>query len=73
LPPEEIRWFATSGIIVTSEPVRDRIMALTRSMSAALDRGLVLGSERQNDGQDLRSLGLNCALESTEPAAMESG
>ena len=26
---------ATSGIIVTSEPVRDRIMALTRSMSAA--------------------------------------
>ena len=33
-PPEEIRWFATSGIIVTSEPVRDRIIALTRSMSA---------------------------------------
>ena len=35
LPPEEIRWLATSGIMVTSEPVRDRIMALTRSMSAA--------------------------------------
>src|SRR5205085_2931712 len=35
LPPEEIRWFATSGIIVTSEPVRDRMVALTRSMSAA--------------------------------------
>ena len=34
LPPEEIRWLATSGIIVTSEPVRDRIIALTRSMSA---------------------------------------
>src|SRR6516162_3347391 len=34
-PPEEIRWLATSGIIVTSEPVRDRMAALTRSMSAA--------------------------------------
>src|SRR3569832_2026806 len=34
LPPDEIRWLATSGIIVTSEPVRDRIVALTRSMSA---------------------------------------
>src|SRR5215468_9548053 len=35
LPPDEIRWLATSGIMVTSEPVRDRIVALTRSMSAA--------------------------------------
>src|SRR5213080_258163 len=35
LPPEEIRWLATSGIMVTSEPVRDRIVALTRSISAA--------------------------------------
>ena len=35
LPPEEIRWLATSGIMVTSEPVRDRMVALTRSMSAA--------------------------------------
>ena len=35
LPPDEIRWLATSGIIVTSEPVRDRIVALTRSMSGA--------------------------------------
>src|SRR5437773_12421133 len=34
-PPEEIRWLATSGIMVTSEPVRDRIVALTRSISAA--------------------------------------
>src|ERR1700746_273499 len=34
-PPEEIRWLATSGIIVTSEPVRDRMAALTRAMSAA--------------------------------------
>src|SRR6185437_13603268 len=34
-PPEEIRWLATSGIMVTSEPVRDRMVALTRSMSAA--------------------------------------
>src|SRR3712207_1608635 len=35
LPPDEMRWFATSGIMVTSEPVRDRIIALTRSMSEA--------------------------------------
>src|SRR3954470_6520945 len=35
LPPEAIRWLATSGIMATSEPVRDRITALTRSMSAA--------------------------------------
>ena len=35
LPPEEIRWLATSGIMVTSEPVRDRMVALTRSISAA--------------------------------------
>src|SRR6202035_2304402 len=35
LPPEVIRCLATSGIIVTSDPVRDRIAALTRSMSAA--------------------------------------
>src|SRR3954451_24736609 len=34
-PPEEIRWLATSGIMVTSEPVRDRIVALTRSISVA--------------------------------------
>src|SRR6516225_1418038 len=33
-PPDEIRWLATSGIIVTSEPVRAMIVALTRSMSA---------------------------------------
>jgi hypothetical protein len=35
LPPDEMRWFATSGIIATSDPVRDRIMALTRSISVA--------------------------------------
>src|SRR5882757_9049254 len=35
LPPDEIRWLATSGIIVTSEPVRDRIVLLTRAMSEA--------------------------------------
>src|SRR5580704_11782831 len=34
LPPDVIRCLATSGIIVTSDPVRDRIAALTRSMSA---------------------------------------
>jgi len=35
LPPDEIRWLATSGIIETSEPVRARIVLLTRSMSLA--------------------------------------
>src|SRR5579871_2480268 len=35
LPPDEIRWLATSGIMVTSEPVRDRMVALTRAISAA--------------------------------------
>ena len=35
LPPDEIRWLATSGIIATSEPVRDRMVALTRSISGA--------------------------------------
>src|SRR6202140_4500318 len=34
LPPEEIRGLATSGIMVTSEPVRDRIVVLPRSISA---------------------------------------
>src|SRR6185437_1339423 len=34
LPPEVIRCLATSGIIVTSDPVRDRMAPLTRSMSA---------------------------------------
>src|SRR5262249_25144771 len=32
---DSIRWLAISGIIVTSDPVRDRIVALTRSMSEA--------------------------------------
>ena len=47
LPPELIRWLATSGIIVTSEPVRVRMTLLTRSMSARneveqrIDRGLI--------------------------------
>ena len=35
LPPDEIRWLATSGIMATSEPVRDRMVWLTRFMSAA--------------------------------------
>src|SRR6267378_2172871 len=35
LPPDAIRWLAISGIIVTSDPVRDRMVALTRSMSGA--------------------------------------
>src|SRR5260370_31957498 len=35
LPPDSIRCLAISGIIVTSDPVRDRMVVLTRSMSAA--------------------------------------
>jgi len=35
LPPEAMRWLATSGIIVTSDPVQLMIAALTRVMSAA--------------------------------------
>ena len=35
LPPELMRWLATSGIMVTSDPVREMIVALTRSISAA--------------------------------------
>src|SRR5579875_2779978 len=35
LPPDEMRWFATSGIMATCDPVRARMVALTRSMSAA--------------------------------------
>src|SRR6266850_7767885 len=35
LPPDAIRWLATSGIIVTSDPVRDRMVVLTRAISAA--------------------------------------
>jgi GT2 family glycosyltransferase len=34
LPPDEIKWFATSGIIVTSEPVRLTIRSFTRCRSA---------------------------------------
>ena len=48
LPPELIRWLATSGIIVTSDPVRDRIVPLTRSMSAATSstrRSMELGAD----------------------------
>ncbi len=33
LPPDEIRWLATSGIRATCEPVRDNIVTLTRCMS----------------------------------------
>ena len=46
LPPELIRWLATSGIIVTSEPVRDRIVAVDalhvggHEIDQAVDRGL---------------------------------
>ncbi len=34
LPPDEMRWLATSGIISTSEPARDRIISFTRPISA---------------------------------------
>ncbi len=54
LPPEEIRWFATSGIMVTSEPVRlddqavDPLKIGAHEDVEPLDRGLRL-LERQND------------------------
>jgi len=47
-PPEEIRWLATSGIMVTSEPVRDRMVAFTRAMSAATS--LMSGSIEASEG-----------------------
>ena len=49
---------ATSGIIVTCEPVRDRMAAFTRSMSAgdqrhqALDRGLRPAFKGNDNGHD---------------------
>src|SRR6516164_1812442 len=46
LPPDEIRWLATSGIIATCDPVRDNMVVLTRSMSAdtsSLRRSMVAG------------------------------
>src|SRR6478735_10895345 len=77
LPPEEIRWLATSGIMVTSDPVRDRIVALTRSMSAAtsptsasieafdgLSKGTITATQVSNFGQFALSLFYNrkCGL-----------
>src|SRR5262245_32602504 len=52
LPPEEIRWLATSGIIVTWDPVRDNIVVLTRPMSAATrsSRRSILAGERLSNG-----------------------
>src|SRR5262249_17963671 len=52
VPPDEIRWLATSGIIVTCDPVRDRIVALTRCMSAATRsaRRSILAGERLSKG-----------------------
>src|SRR5260221_6350432 len=35
LPPDEIRWLATSGIIAAGDPVLDNIVVLPRSMSGA--------------------------------------
>src|SRR5256886_4306628 len=51
LPPDEIRWLATSGIIATCDPVRDNMVVLTRSMSAAtssLRRSMVAGERLSN-------------------------
>src|SRR5258708_31519145 len=51
LPPDEIRWLATSGIIATCDPVRDNMVLLTRSMSAAtssLRRSMVAGERASN-------------------------
>src|SRR5690606_7503940 len=36
LPPDEMRWLATSGIISTSEPALASISSLTRAMSVAV-------------------------------------
>src|SRR3954470_4049099 len=71
-PPEEIRWLATSGIMVTSEPVRDRIVVLTRSMSAAtsptsssieafdgLSKGTITATRVSKSGQFALSLTYN--------------
>src|SRR5258708_29145681 len=52
LPPDEIRWLATSGIIATCDPVRDNMVVLTRSWSAAtiaLRRSMV-ADERLSNG-----------------------
>src|SRR5258708_22137285 len=51
LPPDEIRWLATSGIIATCDPVRDNMVVLTRSMSAvtsSLRRSMVAGERLSN-------------------------
>src|SRR5215468_7175055 len=52
LPPDEIRWLATSGIIATCDPVRDNIVVLTRSMSAATNslRRSMVADERLSNG-----------------------
>src|SRR5438046_526736 len=38
LPPEAMRWRATSGIIDTSEPARDRMISFTRSIAPRVNR-----------------------------------
>src|SRR5260221_4839142 len=52
LPPDEIRWLATSGIIATCDPVRDNMVVLTQSMSggtSSLRRSMV-ADERLSNG-----------------------
>src|SRR3954451_22356601 len=86
-PPDEIRWLATSGIIVTSDPVRDRIVALTRSMSAAtrptsasieafdgLSKGTITATQVSNFGQFALSLFCNrkCGLRRQGQVAVDT-
>ena len=51
-----MRWLATSGIIVTCEPVRDRMVAFTRSMSGATS-----ATRRSIDGAGWLSKGTTTA------------
>src|SRR6185369_6822319 len=67
LPPELIRWLATSGIMVTSEPVRDRMVALTRSMSLATS--LDNGSMEARSGDSKGTTTAKTALRLNRPAA----
>jgi hypothetical protein len=71
-----MRWLATSGIIATSDPVRDRIVLLTRSISAATSATSwsIEASERLSKGTITAKFSLrtfNDAL--TIETAMQSG
>jgi hypothetical protein len=57
---------ATSGIIVTSDPVRDRIVAFTRSMSAAASR--TRASREAEDGDSNGTMTAKGLLSASEDA-----